>query len=475
MAQHKLHNVPDDLIIDLSSSAEDLDQLIKRTKHAKKQLKKGMVKGTLGKVEVLLNSIPDSPSFLKSVRYEGFGQKSNWFGFKQREANKKLKAAIKETRSILNDFIENGTRDPRKIIKRNVNRFKDCPDMQALNAIYLFNASSNPSQNEDVSLMATNRMDQDRLRTLKKALQGMMSAIFNGCISVFYIIWFVQIYNEYLNTLDRLLKYNYSLISDMRDPQFDQISKELYLGQLKVITMIIKKEELEGFKTMSRKITNSSFAVYTLTPKRIRSAVLQQDKSLGKQASSRVNANNVIVILMSILQLFAKIPAFTQKNLVRDILKQIPNTNNEIELRKRVIMTTQYVNEYRLATSIADQKKQKSLMRLIYQYSLDTIQQISEKVSSKWHVSMLMRISWVALNSTDYTYFTKSEFKQVLLNAYKYLGFVIYNSSMPATARGKEDTNGENITQAFIDKTILTRSRIINIGTTHGYEIDPLS
>ncbi len=269
MVQHKLHDIPDDLIIDLSASDEELDLLINRTKHAKKQLQKGMVKGTLGKIEVLLNSIPDSPSFLKSVRYEGFGQKSNWLGFKQREANKKLKTAIKETRSILNDFIENGTRDPRKMIKRNVNRFKDCPEMHALNAIYLFNASSNPSQCEDTSLIATNRMDQDRLKSLKKALQGMMSAIFNGCISVFYVIWFVQIYNEYLNTPDRLLKYNYSLISDIRDPQFDQISRKLYLGQLKVIAMIIKKEELEGFKMMSRKITNSSFAIFTLTPKNL--------------------------------------------------------------------------------------------------------------------------------------------------------------------------------------------------------------
>ncbi len=471
----KLKHLSDNEVIDLSSE-EDVARLTKPDEYAKKNLPKAMIRRMIGKSEDLLKLIPDSPDFVKGIQSNGFKENSSWFGLKQKGAQKKLDAAIEGTRSMLNEFLENQTRDPRKQLKRYLEKYAQSPDLQSLWAIYLFNTSKDFSDNKDVSKMAINRMDEDRLKNLKKALLGMMSAVFSDCITFYYTAWFIQIYNEYLFTLNRMLKYNYSIISQEVDKRFEEVVRRVFQGQKKVAAMILKKEELDSFNVMSRSIANSNYAVLNLAPKRIKETIAAMDKSEDRDLDIKVIVNNTMTMLISILTLYVRIPAFSQKKLVHNLLQQIPDPDIEMEMRKQVIVLSQYVAEYKLAYATEDLNMKRAAMRTVYKYALEVADKnIDGSIPTKWHANVILRIGWVAINAQGEVIFEKKEYQQVLKTAYNYLGWIVSNCTIPAPSKGNENTNEGKIRQNLIDKAIQSRNKIAVIGKKVDLELDSVT
>ena len=469
MPKHRLEHVPDDQIIDLSSD-EEIARLTRSKAGSGKPLNRAMIKRMIGKAEVLLGYIPGAPSFMKGIHFDGFASKEGRFSLK-RKSEKKLSTAIEETRGAINSYIEDRTLDPRKLVKKHLDRFHESADMHALHAIYLFNSSVDYTQNAEVSEVASNRLDEDRLKRLRRSLLEMMSAFFNDCISVYYATWFVQIYNEYLITLARILKFNYVVISEARDARFEEMERKVHRGQLQVEAMILKKEELEPFHAMCRMVANTSFVVFSLTRKQIRDTLAILEKNPDRQLSVTLNVNNVMTMVMSILNLFARVPVFTEKKLVLNTLRAIPKIGEEMEMRKRVIMSTQYVSDYRMAVALGDLNLQRSAMRTVLQYCVDTIENhMDGTVPTRWHANIIMRISWVVVNASDQVIFDKNEFENLLREAYRYLGYIVNNCTIKTNPKHKE--NGSDLRQQLIDKAILSRNKLIEIGKINGIHLD---
>ena len=469
---NKLKHISDSQIIDLSSDS-DIQKLAKPDEHAGKNLPKSTIRRMTGKSEEILKLIPDSPEFIKGIRTDGFKKESSWFGFAQKKDQKKIETAVEDARAILNAFLENQTRDPRKNLKKYVEKYEQSPHMQAIWAIYLFNTSKDFSENKDVSPMAINRMDEDRLKNLKKALQGMMSSIFSDCITFYYTTWLIQIYNDYLHTLNRMLKYNYSVISQETDKRFEQMVRRVYQGQKKVAAMIIKREELDSFNTMSRAISNSSYAVLNLAPNKIKETITALERTQDRDLDVKVNINNIMTILISVLTLYVRVPTFSQKKLVNRLLSQIPDPDKEMEMRKTVVVLSQYVADYKLAYAAADLNSKRAAMKTVYKYALGIADnQINGEISTKWHANIVLRIGWVAINSQDEVLFQKSEYQQVLKTAYNYLGWIISNNTIPIQGKGKDRSTEEKVRQNLIDKAIQSRSKIVTIGKTVDLDLD---
>lgn len=469
---NKHKHISDGDVIDLSSES-DIQKLTKPDEHAKKNLPKSTIRRMIGKSEEIMRLIPDSPAFMKGIRTDGFKQESSWFGITQKRDQKKIDSAVEDARAILNAFLENQSRDPRKNLKRYVEKYEQSPHMQAIWAIYLFNTSKDFSENKDVSQMAINRMDEDRLKNLKKALQGMMSSIFSDCITFYYTTWFIQIYNDYLLTLNRMLKYNYSVISQETDKRFEPIVRRVHQGQKKVAAMIIKREELDSFNTMSRSISNSSYAVLNLAPKKIKETITALERTQDRDLDVKVNVNNIMTLLIAVLTLYVRVPAFSQKKLVNNLLSQIPDPDEEMDMRKKVVVLSQYVADYKLAYAAADLNSKRAAMKAIYKYALGIADnQINGDISTKWHANIVLRIGWVAINSQDEVLFQKSEYQQVLKTAYSYLGWIISNNTIPVQTKGKDTGSEERVRQNLIDKAIQSRSKIVTIGKTVDLELD---
>ncbi|MBU2646257.1 hypothetical protein KKI24_16240 [bacterium] len=469
---NKYNIIPNDEVIDLSSE-EDIERFTNPEAHAKKNLPKATIHHMFGKSEDLLKLIPDSPAFLKGIQSGGFKQNPGLFGFIQKGAQKKLDIAVERSRSKLNEFLENQTKDPRKDLKRYLDKYETSPDLQSLWAIYLFNISRDFSDSKNMTKTAIARMDEDRLKKLKKALQGLMSAIFSDCITIYYTTWFIQVYNEYLITLNRLLKYNYSIISQEVDKRFAELVRTVYQGQKRVASMILKKDELESFSSMTRAITGSSYALLNLAPSKIKETMATVEKPQERELDVKVSANNTMTMLMSVLTLYARIPAFSQKNLVQNLLKQMPDLDEELEMRKQVILLTEYVATCKLAYAVDDLNMKRAAMKSVYKYAVGIADNlIKGSIPSKWHANIILRIGWVAINSKDDIIFPKMEYQQVLKKAYQYLGWIVSNCTIPTQPKGNENRKEDKIRQSLINQAIQSRTKIAVIGKTVDLALD---
>jgi len=463
--------IPDDEIIDLSSE-EDILRLTKPEEYAKKNLPKADIHRMIGKSENLLKLIPDSPDFLKGIQSDGFKQNPGWFGFKQKGAQKKQDIAIERMRRALNEFLENHAKDPRKDLKRYLEKYENSPDLQSLWAIYLFNTSRDFSDKKNVSKMAIARMDEDRLKGLKKALQGLMSAIFSDCITIYYTTWFIQVYNEYLITLNRSLKYNYSMISQEVDKRFEDIIPNVYQGQKRVAAMILKKEELESFGAMTRTITNSSYALLNLAPSKIKEAIAVIEKTQDREIDIQVNVNNIMTMMMNVLTLYARIPTFSEKKLLQNITKQIPDPDEELEIRKHVIVLMQYVATCKLAFAAQNLDMKRASMKALYEYAIGIADNhIKGSIPTKWHANIVLRIGWVAINAKDEVIFQRTDYLRILKKAHNYLGWIVSNCTIPNQPKGK-NKNEDKIRQNLIEKAIQSRKKIEIISNTFDLVLD---
>ncbi|MCG8333009.1 MAG: hypothetical protein MJE63_00720, partial [Proteobacteria bacterium] len=433
-----------------------------------------VIRDLIEKSEILINSIPATPDFLKGLKYRE--PKKKWFNFRKKEESEQIKSMIANCRHSLNSYIERRSNDPRKEINKNLLRYDNQSDLHSLRAIYLFNETSNPSNYGGVSEMATQKMDENRFKNLKKSLQEMMFAVLNGSTSLYNINWFIQIYNEFLNTLSRMINYKHYELVHHDNKQFKKTIEELYTAKIKVMALTIKREELEPFKVLSRKLAGSSYAVENFTEKTIKEAGHALEKEPGKLILHKMNANNIIVVLMTTLLLLAKVPLFNAKKLVEKILGLIPEVTTNLEMRKRVVMTSIYVTEYKTALALGNLEDQKKIMQTMYDFTLETIKtHVGEEVSTKWHADQILRIAWIALCSEEPILFAPAAYKLVLKQAYICLGKIIYNCTIDTKPRENEpEFQKISPKQKLIDEAVICRCKIVEIGKNHGLNLEDI-
>lgn len=472
MAFYEVAGGTDELIDDelgdkeVGDGKEIAEQWLQRDKPDKPS--ESVVRDHIGRADFLLDAIPDSASFLKGVKFTE--SKVRWFSFNKRAKSQQLKDTIDRTRLALNSYIENRQNDPRREINRNLQKYNSSADLHALHAIYVFNESSSPIRYQEVSKIATNRLDESRFKNLKKCLQEMMSAVINGSTCIYTINWFIQIYNEYLNTLNRMMKFRHSELIAMDQNRFDKALEALYLGQIRVISLMINRDELNSFKALSRKISNSPYAIENFSPQDIEKAAVALQDQPSKPIIGKMNANNIIVILMTSLLLMAKIPVFRQHKLVANILSRMPDVSTELQIRKRVVETSLYITDFKLAVAVGDVEKQKKVMKTLYQYCRTTVQDyVSETVSSKWDADQVLRIAWIALSSQNPELFPSQEYRDVLAYAFHLLGKLINNNAIETRGKDSEsELQKASQKQRLIDEAIVCRCKIQDIARDLG-------
>jgi len=476
MAFYEVAGGTDELIDDVTDeeAAVEAKQWVEGPRASNKP-SESVIKDHIGQVEFLLESIPDSADFLKSQKYGD--SKRRWFSFRKSDKSMQLQEIVDRNRRALNSYVDNRKIDPRREINRSLQKYNNSADLHALHAIYMFNASSNPIQYKEVSKIATNKLDENRFKNLKKCLQEIIYAVLKGSTCIYSVNWLIQIYNEYLSTLHRMMRYRHSEMSSMGQSRFDKGLDALYTGQIKVISMLINRDELNSFKALSRKLANTGYIVENFDPKDIEKAAMALESDPRKPIIGKMNANNIIVILMTTLLLLAKIPIFRQKKLVANILAQIPVTASDLEIRKRVVETSLYMTDFKLAVSVGDVDLQKKTIKILYDFCRQTISEfVSDSVSSKWHADQVLRIAWIALSSQKPPLFEKSDYKELLRYAYQLLGRLVYHCTIDTKGKDRDSQIEKTARkQKLIDEAILSRAKIQDIGREMGLDFDSSS
>jgi len=471
MGFYEMAGGTDDLIGDIESIEPTAPE-----KELKKpqQLTQNVVRDQIEKAEFLVNSLPDSDDFLKGLKYRE--PKQRWFNFRKKEESEQIKSAISRCRHVLNAHLEKRGADPRREINKSLLRHHNQSDLHALHAIYVFSEISNPDKYKDVSEMATQKLDENRFKSLKKSLQEIMYAILNGSTSLYTVNWFVQIYNEFLSTLNRMLNYKHSDLVAHDNKEFKAVIEALYLARIKVISLILKREELEPFKVLSRKLSGTSYALENFSEKQIKESANAVEKEPGKIITRKMNANNIIVVLMTSLLLLAKVPLFNKRKLVGKTLGIIPEANTNLEMRKRVVMTSVFVTDYKTALSVGDLEGQKKSMAQMYEFALETVKKfVGETVSTKWHADQIIRIAWIALCSEDPPLFNRNDYLMLLKQAYIFLGLIIYNCTIELKIKDAEaESLRDSQKQKLIDEAIICRCKIMDIGKNHGLNLESI-
>ena len=472
MAFYEVAGGTDELIDDaleddkVGDGKDPAEQWIQRDRPDKPS--ESVIRDHIDRTDFLLVSIPDSAGFLKRLKYSE--SKTRWLRFRKKEKSQQLKDVVDRTRLALNTFIDNRKHDPRRELNRNLQKFSGSADLHALHAIYMFNVSSSPIRFKDVSKIATNNLDENRFKNLKRCLQEIMVAVINGSTCIYTINWFIQIYNEYLATLNRMMKFRHSELIAMEQNRFDKALEALYLGQVRVVSLMINRDELNSFKTLSRKIVNSPYAVENFSTQDIERAAVALESQPGKPIIGKMNANNIIVILMTSLLLMAKIPVFRLHKVVEGILSRVPDLSTELQIRKRVVETSLYITDFKLAMAVGDVEKQKKVMKTLYQFCRTTVQEyVSETVSSKWDADQVLRIAWIALSSQNPELFPSPEYRDVLAYAYHLLGKLIDNNAIETKGKDSESQlQKASQKQKLIDEAVLCRCKIQDIGRDLG-------
>ncbi|MCG8337334.1 MAG: hypothetical protein MJE63_22765, partial [Proteobacteria bacterium] len=110
MGFYEMAGGSDDLIGEIESTEE---KPVKRQAPEKpRELAQSVIRDLIEKSEILINSIPATPDFLKGLKYRE--PKKKWFNFRKKEESEQVKSMIANCRHSLNSYIERRSNDPRK-------------------------------------------------------------------------------------------------------------------------------------------------------------------------------------------------------------------------------------------------------------------------------------------------------------------------------------------------------------------------
>lgn len=365
------------------------------------------------KIQMLLKESPDSPVF--------FGKKK----LKVKEKKKKLfrKRKYPDLTSLrvdLNKLSANGKPDVlnRQKVRADLNAYPEVPDLHVINAIYTYQDIPRQDKKDLVSEISFNKLNENQLMQLRKAINEIVMAFHNGGLNVFNVNWFMKIYIDYLNVFKGRLTYEYRAIADRHDKTLNELAKKLRSKQSEVIALLNVKDKLGGIARLSRKLNGTTYLSDSFDTLEIKKAAYAiQTGEPTKSISQDRTAAKTMFVLMTLLFLLARVPIM--KDLVEDILKNIPDEDKGILLRKRMVHTIMLMTEFEVAVAGDEKQRARDAGDNLYGYCLATINQYiqSNTLKEQYEVDPFLKAIWF-VKSSDGLY-SQQKYKEMLNQGYK--------------------------------------------------------
>ncbi|PCI30424.1 MAG: hypothetical protein COB67_01900 [SAR324 cluster bacterium] len=353
-------------------------------------------KKVIEELEMLLNSFPGNPKFLgKIVKH-----RKGWMDliFNTGDFNR-----LKSIRVSVSRFAEKNPKEMsrRQIIEhqrkwkdlevklsRALHRHDHIIDLHALYALHLY---------AETKLY---RQVEVRLPLLKRALKKMANALRNESLCLFNVIWFIEIYCDYLETLKQRILLYLKAGTKLDDRQVQQITLKLRQQVLLIEVFLTIKDRLDGIMMLNRKLRDSAYSTEGISLSEIRRAshAIKNGEEKASVGDGKT-ANFSIAVIVIIALLFARIPIL--KFLVRDIVGAISEGNRNLKLQKRMILTADYIHEYEQAVAEENILKKREHAEHIYKYCQKTIKHYWQNASlvKPYEIDPFMKLAWITLES----------------------------------------------------------------------------
>ncbi len=405
------------------------------------------------RIQLLLKESPDSPIFFGKGKLTIKEPKRRFF-------KKRQYPDLTTLRVDLNALSEKGKPDVhnRQKVRNDLKNYPNVPDLYVINAIYTYQDIPRQNAKGIVSSLSQDKLNENQLIQLKKAINEIVLAFHNGGLNIFNVNWFMKIYIEYLNIYKGRLTYEYSTLEGRQTKELTTLAEKLKGKQAEIINLLSIKDKLGGIARLSRRLNGTTYLSEGFTPLEIRKAVQAvKDGDPTKTISQDRTASKLVFILITLLFLLAKVPIL--KNLVEDILKKIPDDDRGMLLRKRMVLTIVLTNEFEVALAGSNKDKARETADQAYAYCLNTINQYTKDglLKEQFEIDPYLKAAWVVKAASGL--FAEKKYKEMLKQAY----------SMMETISGEKNHLREPHREAIVELSKKYVYQIDTIMEIHGW------
>ena len=162
-------------------------------------------------------------------------------------------------------------------------------------------------------------------------------------------------------------------------------------------------------------------------------------------------AAKTMFVLITVLFLLARIPIL--KDLIESILKEIPDEDRGIQLRKRMVHTLMLMTAFETAIAGIDKQRARDAGDALYGYCLATINQFTKGnvLKEQYEVDPYLKAIWV-VKSADGLY-APQKYKEMISQGYEMINVI----------------SGE---KNFLKEPL--RETIVDIGNKYLYQLDSI-
>ena len=371
------------------------------------------------RIQMLLKEAPDSPIFFGKGKMK---IKEN----KKKGLFRKLKYPnLTKLRVDLNTLSADGKAEihSRQKVREDLVTYPDVPDLHVIHAIYTYQDIPKLKDKEQVSDYAQDKLNENQLIQLKKAIHEIAIAFANGGLNIFNVNWFMKIYVDYLNTYRARLIFEYRSISHRQDSESNSLIKKLRSMQSEIKQMALIKSKMGAVTRLSRRLNGTSYLSDSFSPMEIkRAAMAIKNGQPSKVIERERKASNIIFVLMTMLFLLAKVPIL--RNLVTEVLGIIPEDIRSLQLRKQMVVTIIKATEFEITQISGDMGKAREAANELYSHCRAVIsKQVNEKIiKEQYEIDPYLKLVW-AIKSAD-GLFNRSNYKAMLQEAYSCIKIV---------------------------------------------------
>lgn len=367
------------------------------------------------RIQLILKDSPDSPIFLGKKKLKVKERKKKLF-------RKKKYPDLTALRVDLNKLSAKGKADVlnRQKVRTDLKNYPEVPDLHVINAIYTYQDIPRLDKNAFVSQVSQSKLNEAQLSQLKKAIDEIVMAFHNGGLNVFNINWFVKIYIDYLNVYKGRLTHEYGAIEGRNDKQLTTLAKTIRSKQAAIVSLLGIKDKLGGIQRLSRKLNGTTYLSDSFDSIEIKKAAYAvQNGEPTKHIGNDRTAGKTLFVLTTILFLLARIPIL--KDLVESILKEIPDEDRGIQLRKRMVHTLMLMTDFEIAVAGEDKDQARSAGDNLYGYCLSTINNYTKSsiLREQYEVDPYLKAIWI-IKSADGLY-SQQKYKEMLNQGYKFI------------------------------------------------------
>jgi len=372
---------------------------------------------TIQRIQLLLKEAPDIP--LAMGKKITTAEKKKFF-------KKNKYPDLNRLRIDLNTLTDQGKIDThsRQKVRSDIKAYPNVPDLHIINAIYTFQDIPRIADKKQISIIMQNRVNQNQLVQLQRAIEEMVRAFYQGGISVFNINWFVKIYVEYLMVYKRRLTFEYDGIAQRKNSEMSTLANKIRLKQMEILELLKINDKLGAITKLSRRLNGTTYLSDSFMPMEIKKAAHAVHKGeLSKVINEDRSSGKIIFVLMTLLFLMAKIPLL--QTVLESLLEIIPDESRSIMLRKKMVYTIVRMTQFELAMASGDKNRARNASNHLYKYCKETIglHLKGTIINEQCEVDAYLKIIWMIKASNGL--FERSSYRKLVKEAYEYTKLMI--------------------------------------------------